>query len=477
MASGNLIIVIIVVMYLLFMIGIGIYTNKISIKDSNDYLVAGRRLPWWLLVGTLAATEIGAGSTIGVTQKAYGEWGLGSAWYIWTMAISFIVIAIVAPLLRRSEVRTVPEFFLQKYGRANHVVTSIVMFLPLLGLTAAQMLATATIFSTITGIDYTFALIVSCGVIVIYTVLGGMWSVSLTDFYQWILIVLGMGITLGFVIYLSGGWTEMISYVPEAKLSLIDEIGWGTIISLIVMYVSSMLVGQEVTQRLYSAKDEKNVFWGSIVTSGFYVVFAFIPPIIGLSIYALIAKGIIPADLVASMNGKYALPTLAVNTLPPLVTGLLFAGLISATMSSASSNLLGAASILTNDIWAEYINKTADDEKKVFMIRILVGVVGIISVIIAWFNSDQLIGILMFSFSLRAAGGFIPYIGAHYTNKITPLASLMSLIIGSSSVLILEIAKKYYEIKIFGLEPIIPALFISLIIVLIFSIKPEPALN
>lgn len=466
MNFGSNIVLIIVSLYLVFMLGIGFYSSKKAIKNSNDYLVAGRRLPWWLLVGTLAATEIGAGSTMGVTQKAYGEWGLSSAWYIWTMAISFLIIAFIAPMLRRSEVRTIPEFFLQKYGRANHILTSLIMFFPLIGLTAVQMIATATIFSTITGFDYTTSALVSCGVIVVYTVLGGMWSVSLTDFYQWLLIVIGMGITVPFVIMKSGGWSEMISYIPEAKLHIIDGMGWSTIISLIIMYATSMLVGQEVTQRLYSAKNEKNVFWGSLITAGFYVIFAFIPPILGLSIYALQNKGIISADLINNFNDMYALPLLAISTLPPIIVGLLFAGLISATMSSASSNLLGAASILTNDIWVEYFNKDAEDDSKVKLIRILVAVVGIISLAIAIFNPKDIIKILMFSFSLRAAGGFFPYILRHYWDKITPLASLLSLIVGSVFMLYLEI----FDIKYFGLEPIIPALLFSLIIVVVVSL-------
>lgn len=470
MFSAKNIILITVFLYLLFMLYIGIYSNNKSIKTSDDYLVAGRRLPWWLLVGTLAATEIGAGSTMGVTQKAYNEWGLGAAWYIWTMAISFMVVAFIAPKLRRTEVRTIPEFFLQKYGKVNHIITSIIMIVPLIGLTAVQMIATATIFSTITGMDYFTSAVISCGIVILYTILGGSWSVSLTDFYQWILIVLGMGITLLFVIAKIGGWHELISYIPANKLSLVDGIGWKTIISLIIMYTTSMLVGQEVTQRLYSGKNEKHVFWGSFVTAMFYFLFALIPPILGLSIYALESKGVIPRELIGGFSDMYVLPALAIHTLPPLITGLLFVGLISATMSSASSDLLGAASIFTNDIWVQYFKKNTMDQTKVLITRVLVGIVGVIALIIALFNSKDIIVLLMFSFSLRSAGGFFPYILGHYWEKITPLATLLSLIIPSIIVLYLEITK----IKIWGLEPIIPALLVSFFIIVFCSWQVFP---
>lgn len=468
MGSEHVIILGIIIAYLIFMVGIGVYSSKKAIKNSTDYLVAGRRLPWYLLIGTLAATEIGAGSTMGVCQKAYGEWGFGAVWYIWTMAISFLIVALVAPKLRRTEVSTVPEFFLQKYGKANHILTSIIMFLPLIGLTAVQMIATATIFHSLTGIDYLTSALISCGVIIIYTVLGGMWSVSITDFYQWLLIVIGMGLTLPFVLFKAGGWQEMMMHIPAEKLHLTSEIGTGTIISLIILYVSSMLVGQEVTQRLYSAKNEKNVFWGSLATSAFYVIFAVIPPLIGLSIFALENEGIISSSVINSLdNTKYILPVIALKTLPPVVVGLLFAGLISATMSSASSNLLGAASIFTNDIYIQYFKKDLSDDKKVFIIRILVAIVGVLSLLIAICNPKDIIAILMFSFALRSAGGFIPYVIGHYTTKITWRASLMSLIMGSISLIILELA----AYKPFGIEPIVPALAISAVVTVVFSLN------
>lgn len=450
------------------MLAIGIYSNKKSIKNSEDYLVAGKRLPWWLLLGSLAATEIGAGSTMGVAQKAYGDWGLSSVWYIWTMGISFLVVAFVAPKLRDSNVITVPQFFLEKYDKANHLVTSIIMFIPLIGLTAVQMIATAMIFSTVTGIDYQTSALISCGIIIAYTVMGGMWSVSLTDFWQFLLIAIGMSLSLPFAIDKSGGWDAMISYVPVAKLSLIKGIGIESIISLIIMYVTSMLIGQEVTQRLYSGKDKKNIVAGSLATSLFYFIFAFIPPLLGLSIYALQSKGIIASNLVNGFSNMYVLPTIAIHVLPPVIVGLLFVGLVSATMSSASSDLLGAASILTNDIYFQYFKKESDDQAKMKLIRILVAVLGIISLIIAILNPEDVIKILMFSFSLRAAGGFFPYILRHYIDKITALASLLSLIFPSLLLLYLEITKT----KIFGFEPIIPALILSFIIIILVSKIP-----
>ncbi|MFC1503646.1 sodium:solute symporter family protein, partial [Pseudomonadota bacterium] len=99
--ADNTIVLGIVLGYLAFLVCIGIYSSK-KINNSEDFLVAGRRLGPFLIAGTLAATEIGGGSSLGVVEKAYGEWGLSALWYVATMGVTFTIIAMVAPMLRKA---------------------------------------------------------------------------------------------------------------------------------------------------------------------------------------------------------------------------------------------------------------------------------------------------------------------------------------------------------------------------------------
>ena len=93
-----------------------------KIKSNEDFLVAGRRLGPVLLAGTLAATEIGGGSSMGVVEKSYGNWGMGTIWYVVTMAITFIILSFIAPKLRHSKVKTIPEYLRKRYGEAPGII-------------------------------------------------------------------------------------------------------------------------------------------------------------------------------------------------------------------------------------------------------------------------------------------------------------------------------------------------------------------
>ncbi len=178
----------IVFVYLLTMLGIGYIASR-RIQRNEDFMVAGRRLGPFMLAGTLAATEVGGGSSLGVAEKAYGDWGMSAGWYVLTMAITFLILSVIAPRLRAAMVKTVPEYFRRRYGRPSGLLTAVIMILPLVGLTAIQFIASAVIVSIITGMSYLVSVIIVVVVVTIYSVMGGLWSVALTDIVQWCLII------------------------------------------------------------------------------------------------------------------------------------------------------------------------------------------------------------------------------------------------------------------------------------------------
>ena len=186
----NLTVTIVVVIYLLAMLYIGWRSSK-KIHSNTDFMVAGRRLGPLLMAGTLAATEIGGGSSLGVVQQGMESYGISSAWYIITMGFAFVILTFLAPKLREATVKTVPEYFRRRYGKSAGLITAIIMLLPLVGLTAGQFIASSVILSTMLGISYEAAVIVVAVVVTVYSIMGGLWSVTLTDFIQVFLIIIG----------------------------------------------------------------------------------------------------------------------------------------------------------------------------------------------------------------------------------------------------------------------------------------------
>jgi SSS family solute:Na+ symporter len=463
----NYTVIIIVAVYLIAMLFIGWYSYT-KISSNEDFMVAGRRLGPVLMAGTLAATEIGGGSSLGVVEKAYGDWGMGASWYIITMAITFGFLTFLGSKFRQSMVKTVPEYFRRRYGRPSGAITSVIMIIPLIGLTATQFIASSTIISVMLGVDYRMAVILVSVVVTIYAVMGGLWSVTLTDFIQVFLIVFGMMIAIPFALKTVGGWDNVVATLPKEKFAMVNSsINPKTIISLIVMYLASFTVGQEAVSRYYAARDDKAAVQGSLLAGLINIIYAFIPTVLGLITLALVTNGTIPKEMIMKDGPKYALPLLAMHTMPSLVIGLLFSGIISATMSSADSDLLGAGSIFGNDIYKIYIKPHATSNEVMRTTKITMLVIGFLAMIVALTNKGSLIKLLTLSFTLRAAGAFFPYVLGHYWKRASGMGTVVSLLLGSFITLYVEIR----QITIFGLrEPIIPGLVASFLAFLILTL-------
>lgn len=463
-------VVVIVVVYLLAMLGIGFLASK-RISSNEDFMVAGRRLGPLLLAGTLAATEIGGGSSLGVVEKSYGDWGLGASWYVITMGIAFVILSFVSSKIRNSEVKTVPEYFRRRYGRTSGLITAIIMILPLIGLTASQFIASSTIVSVMLGLDFKVAVTLVAVVVTVYSVLGGMWSVTLTDFVQVFLILIGMILAVPFALNEAGGFSNVTQNVDPSKFNMFNGIGIVEIISLIIMYIASFTVGQEAVSRYYAARDEKAAVQGSVIAAIINFIYAFIPTILGIICLALINMGKISEDLILENGAYYALPHLAMATMPAIIVGLLFSGIISATMSSADSDLLGAGSIFANDIYSIFIKPEASEKEIMKVTKIGMVIIGIFGWVVAFTNTKSLITLLMFSFTLRAAGAFFPYVFGLYWKKSSEMGTILSLISGSVVVIMFEYVPYFKNItETTHMNGIIPGLAVSLIMFVVGSI-------
>lgn len=469
----NLTVTVIVVLYLLAMLFIGWYSST-KITSNTDFMVAGRRLGPFLMAGTLAATEIGGGSSLGVVENGMSGYGISSAWYIITMGFAFVILTFLAPKFRAATVKTVPEYFRRRYGKSAGLITAIIMLLPLVGLTAGQFIASSVILSTMLGISYKMAVIIVAVVVTIYSVMGGLWSVTLTDFVQVFLIIIGMIIAVPFAVNLAGGWDAVVANVPAETFDMFSGYTPMGILSLTVMYVATFTVGQEAVSRYYAARDGKAARQGSVLAAVLNFVYAFVPAVLGVIVLALISMGKFSAADFESVGARYALPVLAMEAMPAVICGLLFAGIISATMSSSDSDLLGAGSIFANDIYRAVLKPDATSKEVMNVTKIVMGIVGVASMFIALFNTSGIVTLLMFCFTLRAAGAFFPYVLGHYWKGASLAGTIASLISGSIVVVYLE---KISGGVLFGVklsQPIIPGLVVGLVFFLVFSLLCPP---
>ncbi|MEM2590697.1 MAG: sodium:solute symporter family protein, partial [Zestosphaera sp.] len=335
---------IVVIAYLAFMLSLGFYAAKYRIKTAEDLVLAGRRVGVLLVAASLAANNIGGGSTVGVAARAYGGWGLSAGWYIMTAALAMIPVTYIFYLMRRTRAWTLPEVISGRFGAPSHIITAILQMISLSTLTASQVLASGTIFAALTGLSFETGVLLAGIITILYTILGGLWADVLTDFIQFLMISLGMLIALPFVIAGAGGWSSIVSNLPPSSMDLFKA-GYSTIGSLFFMYIITFITGAEMVSRALASKDEKVALKGSILSGLLMGLYAFVPAIIGL-----VALSTMPN---ISSSDAYAKTML--NYAPEVIAGVALAAILAATMSSADSDMLGASSIFAIDIWKRYI--------------------------------------------------------------------------------------------------------------------------
>ena len=422
--------IIIVICYLVGMLVIGAIVGKLKIKNSEDYMVAGRRMGLFMVAFSLSANNIGGGSTTGLAGKAFGAWGMSAIWYVLAASIAMIPLAFFAPKIRKTLAVTIPEVIGRRFGKSSSIFSAILNIIALFCLTSSQVAASGSVVSALTGIPMNVCLILAGIVIILYTTLGGMIADQISDLVQFIIIFIGLAIATPFVINGIGGWQTLSAKLPAAQLSP-TKIGWVVIIGYIFNYFCTFLSGPEMISRFESAKDEKTAVRASLLSGVLMAAMAIFPTLLGLA--ALAVKDSLPnvvaSNAMMSVTSKFA---------PTFITGLVSAAIISATMSSADSNLLCMSTMAMNDIIKPYTKLVVDDKKSILYTRSLNVVFCAIAMAISMFNIN-IVTMNTFAFAIRCAGPFAAYGLGLIMPRATKHSGQISIITGTIGVIFWQI--------------------------------------
>lgn len=418
---------IIVGIYMLVMLGFGFVVGKFFIKDSKDYMLAGRRMGLLMLGISLSAQNIGGGSTMGVATRAYGDWGLSAIWFVLAASIAMIPLSYFAPKIRRTMSYTIPMVIKKRFGSAAGTSSAVLGVCSLFLLTSSQIVASATVITALIGTPWVIAVFISTFVILFYTCLGGMTADIYSDMFQFSVLFLGMLVSVPFIITGVGGWDAMVAALPDSQLDF-TRIGWFMIISLIINYFCTFLAGPEMMSRVFSAKDEKSAQKACLVSAVVMCGMGVLPTFIGLA--ALSAGAPTAGGALIWVTDAFA---------PDIIIGFMAAAILAATMSSADANLINASTIFIKDIYQRYINPAEIPERKlVFITRCSNVFFGLLAMLIAMRRID-IITMNLFAFALRSAGPFAAFVLGVTWKKATPHSGLVAIIVGSVAAVTWEI--------------------------------------
>ena len=445
--------------YLSAMIFLGWYVSRKQ-KSAEDFLLGGRELPLFLTLGTTVATMVGTGSSMGAVGFAYANGWAGTLYGIGG-AVGILILAWLFAPLRKLHFMTMSEE-LSYYVGANTLIRNIVamiIFIASIGWLGAHIIGGGLYLAWITGIDANLAKLIIAVGFATYVIIGGYTAVVWTDSVQAIILFVGFILMAFFAVDAVGGWQAMIDVQPEGSFSFSSSgnLGYIPALSLALVVMIGVLATPSFRQRIYSGKDVRSIRLAFVSSGGLYLLFSFIPAIIGMAAYAL------NADL---ETAAYAFPYLAIEVLPIGLGMLILIAGISATMSSASSDAIAAVTVVLRDVFIMATGKVPQPSKTIYYSRISLFLIIGVALLFAM-SSDDIISYITKMISMCMSGLFVCAMLGRFWPRFNWQGALASLISASLTSLVIIQTPAWSE---FWGNPIIPSVTVSLISGLIVSI-------
>ncbi|MFE5138162.1 sodium:solute symporter [Streptomyces fagopyri] len=451
----------VIVVYLAGMLAMGWWGMRRA-RSKSDFLVAGRRLGPAMYSGTMAAIVLGGASTIGGVRLGY-QYGLSGAWMVIAIGLGLLALSVFfSARIARLKVYTVSEMLDLRYGGRAGVISGVVMWAYTLMLAVTSTIAYATIFDVLFDMNRTLAIVIGGSIVVAYSTLGGMWSITVTDMVQFVVKTIGvLLLLLPIAVVKAGGFSEMKAKLPAEYFDPLG-IGGETIFTYVLIYTFGMLIGQDIWQRVFTARSDTTARWGGTVAGTYCLVYAVAGAVIGTAAKVMYPK-------LPSADAAFA--TIVKDELPVGVRGLVLAAALAAVMSTSSGALIACATVANNDIWSRLRGavRPAGEERgaehdEVRGNRVFILVMGV-AVICTAIALNNVVEALTVAYNLLVGGLLVPILGGLLWKRGTAQGALASVVVGGLAVVGLM---AWYGIL--ANEPVYVGLSASLVVYVIVSL-------
>ncbi|GIN22063.1 sodium/proline symporter [Siminovitchia fordii] len=428
---------IVFIIYLLGLLGVGLYFSRRAAKSVDEYLLGGRKLGPAVTALTMQSTAMSGYMFMGGPALAFQQ-GWYALWYaIGDAGGSIVNLSVLGKRMRRmSEMLgalSPIEYLEKRYeSPAVRVVGSIISIIFLFAYVFAQFIASGKALATLTGLSYQTALILGVGVIIIYTVTGGYLAVAWTDFIQGIIMVVGVAAIFFIALIHVGGLSALNEKLATIDITYLSIWGkdlayygqWGVVLGAILIYSIGYMGLPHVVVRHMSMKNTKTVK-GAILWSALWnQMFVFTPYILGL-IGIIMLPNLTDPEMV--------IPTLAYTFFPGIFAAILLSAVMAAIMSTSDSILMQAGTILSRDVYQRFINRNASQPKMILISRLCILFAGIIGVVVAIYEPPSVFTLVVFAFGVLGNSFLVPYIASVYSRKANHVGALCAMIGGGAT--------------------------------------------
>ena len=413
-------------LYIAVTLAIGFWASK-RVKTTEDYTLAGKSLSTILVGVTIFATWFGPELIMGVPGLFVEKGIMGTITDQFGTFLCLILVGFFyVRQLYRMNIVTLSDFFKLRYGKSLELVSSLIYVYTSFLWIAAQFVALAFLFQSVLGVSIQNGIFLGAAIVVIYTYIGGMWAVTFTDLLQSTLIVIGLLIVFTNILEETGGLAPIFSGQPEGFYQFFPERGfynWTNYIALWMAYGLGAIPGQEIFQRVFSAKSEKAGRNGVFLSALLLFVVGALPLIIGLGAAKL------HPELMGAEHGQNLIPDMVAQYTSVPVQMLFFGALISAILSTSSGAMLSAATIVGENLIKPNLPHISD-KRLLLLTRISVVVIALISCLYA-INDTNIHGLVVSSAVLLMVCLLAPLTFGLYWKRSSAFGAWLAIILGA----------------------------------------------
>jgi len=432
-----------VVLYLVASIAIGLWAAR-RVHNSRDYVVAGRSLPLYMSFALVFATWFGAETVLGVSATFLND-GMGGI-VADPFGFSFCLVLIALFFARafyRLNLLTIGDFYRKRYNKPVEVATSVCITLSYLGWTSAQFTALGFVFHALSGgaIPLGWGIALGAGVVLVYTLFGGMFSIAYTDLFQTTIIILGLLYLAVLLGGMAGGPGAVLAHAAQTdRFQFWPKPELREILAFVAAFLTAALGSipqQDVFQRVTAAKDADTAVRGTLLGGLVYFCMAFVPIYLAYSALLIDPKMVEPLLAGDQNENQLILPNLILGHTPVFAQVVFFGALLSAIMSSASGALLAPTSLFTENVLRPFLPHMSDRQ---FLLTLrLVLVIFALAVLVFALESDASIyQMVQNAYKVTLVSAFAPLVMGLFWKHATTAGALLSVVLGLVTWLLLE---------------------------------------
>ena len=414
--------------YMAITVLIGWWAGR-RVKTAADFAVAGKQLPMFMAACALFATWFGSETVMGASSRFVEEGIPGIIEDPFGASLCLLLAGLlVARPLYKLNLLTFSDFYRVRFNKTTEVVSALFMVPSYFSWIAAQLVALSILMQTVSGLDRSLGVILCTSLVLMYTYIGGMWSVAITDFVQTIVIIVGLTVLAVIVVTEAGGLSAMIDAAPADNPDFFQFFPKSNPISYIQWIAAWMTIGlgsipqQDVFQRVMGARSERASIRACYTSAFMYLTVAFIPLIIAYG------GSILHPDLLDG-DRQDMIPNLVLRHHGLLVQILFFGALMSAILSTASGAMLAPATVIGENLVKKLYRKELTDKQLLQTMRFSLIGVALVTGVMAMMRNDiyELVGESS-AFSLVSL--FVPLIAGLYWKKANTSGAIVSMIAG-----------------------------------------------